>query len=129
MTGNSKTSRFKGIHPVMIYVFQKDLAEIKSYAKSHKISLSQLAREALRMRMSQESEQYITGLNDGLEIGMEEIRKSNWAQMTFPSGKTFADLICEELERKKHGSGKGKRATKKAERGAEGSVEPADEPT
>jgi DNA helicase-2/ATP-dependent DNA helicase PcrA len=38
----------------MIYVFQKDLAEIKSYAKSHKISLSQLAREALRMRMSQE---------------------------------------------------------------------------
>jgi hypothetical protein len=113
----------------MIYVFQKDLAEIKSYAKSHKISLSQLAREALRMRMSQESEQYITGLNDGLEIGMEEIRKSNWAQMTFPSGKTFADLICEELERKKHGSGKAKRATKKAERDAEGSGEPADDAT
>ena len=113
----------------MIYVFQKDLAEIKSYAKTNKMSLSQLAREALRMRMSQESDQYITGLNDGLEIGMEEIRKSNWAQMTFPSGKTFADLICEELERKKHGSAKGKRATKKAERGTEGSDTSADEAT
>jgi hypothetical protein len=113
----------------MIYVFQQDLAEIKSYAKTHKMSLSHLAREALRMRMSQESDQYITGLNDGLEIGMEEIRKSSWAQMTFPSGKTFADLICEELERKKHGSAKGKRATKKTERGAEGSDQPVDEPT
>jgi hypothetical protein len=124
MTGNSETSRFKGIHPIMVYVFRKDLAEIKAYAKQHKISLSQLAREALKIRMSTESDQYINGLNDGLDLGMDEIRKSNWAQMTFPSGKTFAELICEELERKKHGlrsTGKGKRSTQKAERDPEGS--------
>jgi len=114
----------------MVYVFRRDLAEIKAYAKQHKISLSQLAREALKIRMSKDSDQYINGLNDGLDLGMEEIRKSNWAQMTFPSGKTFAELICEELERKKHGlrnTGKGKRSTQKAERNLEGSDPSLDE--
>ena len=120
MTGDTKTSRFKGIHPVMIYVFKENLEEIRAYAKKQKVSLSQIAREGLSMRMAQ-GDLYMQGLNDGLDVGMNAIRESNWAQMIFPSGKTFADLICDELERKKHGlSGKGKRKTKDTERDPEG---------
>lgn len=120
MTGDSKTSRFKDIHPLMIYVFKEDLGAIREYVKQQKVTLSQIAREALKMRMAQ-GDLYTQGLNDGLDLGMNAIRDSNWAQMTFPSGKTFADLICDELERKKHGtSGKGKRKTKDTERDPEG---------
>lgn len=120
MTGDSKTSRFKDIHPLMIYVFKEDLGAIREYVKQQKVTLSQIAREALKMRMAQ-GDLYTQGLNDGLDLGMNAIRDSNWAQMTFPSGKTFADLICDELERKKHGiSGKGKRKTKDTERDSEG---------
>jgi hypothetical protein len=120
MTGDTKTSRFKGIHPVMIYVFKENLEEIRAYAKKQKVSLSQIAREGLSMRMAQ-GDLYMQGLNDGLDVGMNAIRESNWAQMIFPSGRTFADLICDELERKKHGlSGKGKRKAKDTERDPEG---------
>lgn len=132
MTGNSETPRFKNIRPVMIYVLKDDFPEIEAYAKKHKIKLSQLGREALKIRMSPESDQYVTGLNDGLDLGMEEIRKSNWAQMTFPTGKTLAELLCEELERKKHGirgTGKRKRSTQKADRSPEGDEQLSDEAT
>ena len=125
MTGNSENPRFKNIRPVMVYVLKDDFPEIEAYAKKHKINLSQLGREALKIRISPESDQYLNGLNDGLDVGMNAIRDSNWAQMIFPSGRTFADLICDELERKKYGlSGKGKRKTKDTERDPEG-VSPA----
>jgi hypothetical protein len=108
----------------MIYVFKENLGEIRAYAKKQKVSLSQIAREGLSMRMAQ-GDLYMQGLNDGLDVGMNAIRESNWAQMIFPSGRTFADLICDELERKKYGlSGKGKRKTKDTERDPEG-VSPA----
>ena len=121
MTGNSENPRFKNIRPVMVYVLKDDFPEIEAYAKKHKINLSQLGREALKIRISPESDQYLNGLNDGLDVGMNAIRESNWAQMVFPSGRTFADLICDEHERKKYGlSGKGKRKTKDTERDSEG---------
>ena len=110
-------SRFNTAHPVMVYVLKEEIANIKAFAKSHSKSVSELVREGLQIRMSDDSDPYRSGFDAGLDAGMSAIKKSNWAQMTFPSGKTLADLLCDELERKKHGSKRNTRQAKTFTRG------------
>jgi hypothetical protein len=84
MTGNSENPRFKNIRPVMVYVLKDDFPEIEAYAKKHKINLSQLGREALKIRISPESDQYLNGLNDGLDVGMNAIREKQLGSNGIP---------------------------------------------
>ena len=116
-------SRFKSAHPVMVYVMKDEIDNIKTFAKRQKKSVSELVREGLRIRMSDDSDAYRSGVDAGLDTGMTAITKSNWAQMTFPSGKTLAQLLCNELEKKKYGSKSTRRPAKTSERRVGGSSE------
>lgn len=98
MSGNTKTARFKSVYPVMIYVHQNELKEIKGFAKSLKKSVSSVAREGIRMRMSGQEDSYTSGFEDGLNMAMDIVKKNTWAQMVLPSGMSVGKLLCEAIK-------------------------------
>ena len=71
--------------------------EVRKYAADNKINLSRLTREALNMRMSI-GDQYNVGFNAGLNEAMAIAKKTKGGDMMFPSGKTFAALVCDDIE-------------------------------
>jgi hypothetical protein len=49
------------------------------------------------MRMSGDKDPYNRGFNDGLNKAMEITQNSEGAKMAFPSGKTFAQNVCDDI--------------------------------
>lgn len=91
-------SRFKTVSPVMIYMDPKELSNLRRYAKLHKVSISSVAREGIRMRMAGEEDPYNSGYNEALDVAMKLTNNTNGAKMMFPSGKSFGQLVCDEIE-------------------------------
>ena len=90
-------SRFKTVAPVMIYMEPKELAALKRFAKLHQLTVSAVAREGIRMRMQGDDDPFNSGFNAGLKVAMDLTGKTKGAQMMFPSGKSFGELVCEEI--------------------------------
>jgi hypothetical protein len=84
------------VKPVMIYLNDQDRADLNAYAKKEKLPVSQLAREGIRMRITESD--YNTGFNDGLNEAQKVTQSIEGAKMMFPSGKSFADLVCENIQ-------------------------------
>jgi hypothetical protein len=82
--------------PLMTYLEQGDLNTLKKYAKKHKITMSQVIREALGAKFAQ-GDPYVAGFNEGVDQCIKKIFEIQGAQMRFPSGKSVAELIEEEL--------------------------------
>jgi len=101
-----KMSRFKTVVPIMVYVDPSERIKIQSYAKKEGINVSQLAREAFRMRVSGSDDPFNNGFNQGLNEAMKIVRETEGAKMMFPSGKSFGQLVCDEIDKfkreKKH---------------------------
>lgn len=97
-SGNLKTSRFKNVAPLMIYVPPKEISKIKSFAKSRRSTVSQIAREALQAKMAGTDDPFNKGFNAGLKRAMEITMASPGSQMMFPSGRSFGDLVCESIQ-------------------------------
>lgn len=91
-------SRFKTVSPLMIYMEPKELAKLRKYAKTFNVSISSIAREGVRMRMAGEDDPYNSGYNEALDMAMKIANNTSGAKMMFPSGKSFGELICEEIE-------------------------------
>lgn len=89
-------SRFKKSHPLMIYMTLKQRADVKIFARKERIPVSQLVREGLDMRMSP-GDKFNAGFNEGIKQAMDVTKNSKGGQMRFPSGKSFADIVCEDL--------------------------------
>jgi hypothetical protein len=92
---NSKT-RFKTVTPVMIYITPEDKESLSKYAQQSKMTASQVIREGLRMRL--QGNDFNTGFNQGLNEAIKIAKETEGAKMMFPSGKSFADLVCENLK-------------------------------
>ena len=90
-------SRFKTVAPLLVYVEPNELDSLKKYAKGLRKPISQVVREGIRMRLADAENPYNNGFNDGLVAAMDATKKSQGGQMMFPSGKSFADLACEEI--------------------------------
>lgn len=84
------------VKPVMIYLNDEDRAELSAYAKAKKLPVSQLAREGIKMRIT--ASDYNTGFNDGLNEAQKVTHSIEGAKMMFPSGKSFAELVCENIQ-------------------------------
>jgi len=97
--GVKKMSRFKSVVPIMVYVDPTERTKIQSYAKKEKMNVSQLARESFKMRMSGADNPFNNGFNQGLNEAMRIVRDTEGAKMMFPSGKSFAQLVCDEIEK------------------------------
>ena len=83
---------------VMLYLDQKEYAALKRFAKKSEKPMTQVIREALEIRMSDQLDPYSTGLKDGLNKAMEIAQLSKGGQMKFPSGKSFGEMVSDEIE-------------------------------
>ena len=86
----------KKLKPFMTYIDDHDYVKLKKFAKKQRITMAQVIREGLSLRMV-EGDPYLQGFNDGLNKASEVITAHNAGQMRFPSGQSFADVICDEL--------------------------------
>lgn len=86
----------KKLKPFMTYIDDNDYVKLKRFAKKQRITMAQVIREGLSLRMV-EGDPYLQGFNDGLNKASEVITAHNAGQMRFPSGQSFADVICDEL--------------------------------
>jgi hypothetical protein len=86
----------KKLKPFMTYIDDDDYVKLKKFAKKQRITMAQVIREGLSLRMTV-GDPYLQGFNEGLNKASEVITAHNAGQMRFPSGQSFADVICDEL--------------------------------
>ena len=84
------------LKPVMAYIDEAQHTAMAKLSKKTKIPMSQLVREAINMRVSS-GNPYVNGFNDGLNKAISIVSANTASQMRFPSGKSFAELINEEI--------------------------------
>lgn len=89
------TSTYK---PFMAYLEPKEIVKLKRFSKTHKIPMAQIVREAIYARLAS-GNQYTSGFNDGLAKAGKVVHSIDAAQMRFPSGMSFAELIDTEISK------------------------------
>lgn len=80
----------------VVYFDEETHRKIKEFATKNNLSMNQIIREGVEQRMAKDSP-YVTGFNEGLKKAMIVVEENKAAQMRFPSGKSFAELVNEEL--------------------------------
>jgi hypothetical protein len=83
----------------MVYLDPKERESVKAFSKREKMSVSQLSREAFQMRMSDSSDLFNSGFNAGLNEAIKIVNNCQGATMMFPSGKSFARVVCDDIEK------------------------------
>jgi len=86
------------LKPFMAYLDYPVYADLKKFSHKHKISMSQLIREGITSRMSG-GDRYLSGFNDGVNSSINVVNANKAAKMRFPSGKSFAELVIEDLQK------------------------------
>jgi hypothetical protein len=84
------------LKPFMIYIDDGRLTAVKKLAKKSKTTITQTIREGIDLRLTPGS--HVAGFNQGIRKAMDVINQNKAAQMRFPSGKSFAELLNEEME-------------------------------
>jgi hypothetical protein len=82
----------------MAYIEPTELVRLKKFARKKKTTMAGVLREALSSRLA-EGDPYMAGFNAGLKRAIEVTEITTGAQMRFPSGKSFAELVAEEIEK------------------------------
>lgn len=88
------TSKFK---PMMAYLEYPQYGRLKKFSDQHKIPMSQVIREAIEARIA-DGDRYSIGYNTALKQAVIKVSENKAAKMRFPSGKSFADLVIEDIE-------------------------------
>jgi hypothetical protein len=99
MSNGSKKSLFKDRNSVRIYLEQSEKERITKFAEKSDISVGQLAREAFKMRMAGNNDPFNKGFNQGLNEAIRIANACEGATMMFPSGKTFAKVVSDDIEK------------------------------
>ena len=84
------------LRPFMTYINDADYVKLRKFAKSRKLTMAQVLREGLSMRVAVDNP-YLRGFNEGLDASIKIISGHHAAQMRFPSGASFAEIISDEL--------------------------------
>ena len=82
--------------PFLTYLDPREYVKLKKFAAKNKIPMTQLVREAVTARISG-GNVYVNGFNDGLQAAIDAVNAMKHAQMRFPSGKSFAELVTDDL--------------------------------
>lgn len=86
--------------PFMAYLEPKQIVELRKFSKRHKTTMTQVVREALSAKLSS-GDVFSAGFNSGVDRCMESISGNTGAQLRFPSGKSVAELLNDELAKLK----------------------------
>lgn len=89
---------FSNLKPFMAYIDPKQYSALKRFSKKHGIPMSKLVRESIDARIAP-GDPYSKGYNTGLENACQVVKENRAAQMRFPSGKSFADLVVADIEK------------------------------
>lgn len=101
-------TRSKPLKPFMAYIEEEQYARMRRFSDKARIPMSQLIREAIEMRIATESP-YVDGFNDGIEKAMSLVKGNKAAEMRFPSGRSFAELINFDLDNARMGKNEAER--------------------
>lgn len=86
----------KNYKPFLTYLEHQEYAKLKKFAAKNKVPMTQVIREAITARTIG-GDPYVTGFNDGLQEAMNAVNAMQHAKMRFPSGKSFAELVTDDL--------------------------------
>lgn len=86
----------KNYKPFLTYLEPQDYVKLKKFAVKHKMPMTQIIRQAISARIV-DGNAYINGFNDGLDEAINAVNAMKHAQMRFPSGKSFAELVTDDL--------------------------------
>ena len=89
-------SKKEKLKPFMTYINDADYIKLRKFAKTKKLTMAQVLREGLSMRVAVDNP-YLQGFNEGLDASIKIISGHHAAQMRFPSGQSFADLMTDEI--------------------------------
>jgi hypothetical protein len=82
--------------PFMAYLSPKDIINLKKFSKTSRVPMSQIIREAVSGRLAS-GNPYTAGFNAGLQKAISVVGNIQAAQMRFPSGLSFAELVDAEV--------------------------------
>jgi hypothetical protein len=85
------------LKPFMAYIEEDQYARMRKFSTKSRVPMSHLIREAIDMRIAPNAP-YVDGYNAGLQKAMTVVSGNKAAEMRFPSGKSFAELINADLE-------------------------------
>lgn len=86
----------KNYKPFLTYLEHQEYAKLKKFATKNKIPMTQVVREAITARTAG-GDPYVSGFNDGLQEAINAVNAMQHAQMRFPSGQSFAELVADDL--------------------------------
>lgn len=90
-------SRFKSIVPLLVYLEPDQPMRLKLYAIDRSLSVSQVARDAFNAFISPQNDAFHNGYNTGIDAAIRIVKGTEGAKMMFPSGKSFGQLVCDQL--------------------------------
>ena len=82
----------------MAYLEPEVILKLKKFSKKSRTTMTEIVRQALNAKMA-EGDPYIAGFNDGIRKAALVVSHTEGAQMMFPSGKSFATLVTDEIEK------------------------------
>lgn len=94
--GNKMPMPSNNYKPFLTYLTPPEYAKLKKFATRNKIPMTQVMREAVTARITN-GNPYVDGFNAGIQEAIDAINAMKHAQMRFPSGKSFAELVSDEL--------------------------------
>ena len=97
--GKKKVSRFKTVKQKVIYLPHELAEKFEKYAKKNDITQSKIVCEGIVMRMSGNDDPFNQGFNQGLNEAIRITNSCEGATMMFPSGKTFAKVVSDDIEK------------------------------
>lgn len=83
--------------PFMCYLDDAQYQRLRRFASKSKLPMTQVIREGIESRITQNNP-YLHGFNDGLKKAIELVDANKASQMRFPSGRSFGDLITDEIK-------------------------------
>lgn len=86
------------LKPFMAYLTFEQHARLRRFAAKSELSMTQIIRESLDARISP-GDRYSSGYNAALKDAMQIVLDNKAAKMRFPSGKSFAELVNEEIKK------------------------------
>jgi hypothetical protein len=93
-------THFKQYKPFMAYLEPTEIDKLKKFSKQTKLPMAQIVREAVSQRMAN-GDPYQSGFNAGVDKSINTVNNMKPAQFRFPSGKSFAEMIDDELNKLK----------------------------
>ncbi len=86
------------LKPFMAYLTFDQYARLKRFASKNDVPMAQVIRESIDARIAS-GDRYSHGYNTALKDAMRVVAENKAARMRFPSGKSFADFVNEDLQK------------------------------